>query len=97
MCKESIRISRVSDYPLVAMSTNLLRQSLLTKLDQLPDTEIANVLSYVSFLLYQQNQKAPPINQLADNPVNPPDPLQSFIGQVSHGSLSENIDGDAYS
>ena len=79
------------------MSPNLLRQSLLTKLDQLPDTELANVLSYVSFLIYQQNQKAQPIGQPADNQVTPSDPLQSFIGQVSHGSLAENIDSDAYS
>jgi len=87
----------VSNHHSTVMTTNLLRQSLLSKLDQLPDSEIANVLSYVSFLIYQHNQESPSAPHITDNQENHADPLQSFVGQVSHGSLAENIDTDAYS
>ncbi|MGB7415670.1 MAG: hypothetical protein WA902_15805 [Thermosynechococcaceae cyanobacterium] len=72
------------------MASNLtVKQKLLTQIDQLPETKLTEVLQFISTLQVHENQ--PTIDT-----YNMPDPLESFIGSVSHGSLAQNADTEVY-
>lgn len=73
-----------------------LKQRLLIEIDRLPENELGEVLDFVGFLLSKQ-QSVP--EELAENTAHAPlnnNPLQAFIGGVSHGSLAQQIDKKLY-
>jgi hypothetical protein len=77
-------------------SAQRLKQRLLTEIDRLPENELGEVLDFVGFLLSKQ-QSVP--EELTEDTTHAPvnnDPLQAFIGGVSHGSLTQQIDEELY-
>ena len=66
-----------------------VKQRLLTEIEQLPESQLTEVLQFVGTL--QANVQN---NQLETNST--PDPIESFIGAVSHGSLAQDTDAELY-
>jgi hypothetical protein len=63
----------------------ILKQELLAEIEKLPDSQLSAVLEFVNTL------------QLPTQPaLKEQDPLSSFIGAVSHGSLAHSIDPELY-
>ncbi|KAI9130094.1 hypothetical protein [Acaryochloris sp. CCMEE 5410] len=72
------------------MTTNpSVKQRLLTEIEQLPESQLTEVLRFVGTL-----QANPQHGISTMEPT--PDPLSSFIGAVSHGSLAQEVDADLY-
>ena len=75
-------------------ASQVLKQELQVKIEQLPANKLQEVLDFVSFLLQQNRASTHPqhIEELALEK----DPLLEFIGAVSHGSLAQEIDEELY-
>lgn len=78
------------------MSVHSLKQELLVKIARLPENRLREALDFVSFLLFQE-QREPDKDGEQEPKLDPDrDPLLSFIGKVSHGSLAQGIDKELY-
>jgi hypothetical protein len=79
-----------------------VKQELLGEIEKLPEYRLQEVLQFVSFLLYCQNQNSYKYpgdweqQEKRDASAGNPDPLSEFIGAVSHGSLAQNSDTELY-
>ncbi|WP_373525908.1 hypothetical protein [Nostoc sp.] len=66
------------------------KQAIFEVIEQLPEQHLEDVLRYVQQLA--RTEKSPAINPHS----NSSDPLENFIGAVSHGSLAANLDDELY-
>lgn len=83
-------------------SMETIKQELWREIDKLPEAKLKEVLQFVSFLHYSQNQSSQQVQEhfSESNPeqvsVSEIDPLSEFIGAVKNGNLANNIDKDLY-
>lgn len=66
------------------------KQAIFEAIEQLPEQHLADVLRYVQHLVRTQKSTQP------TPPNSSTDPLATFIGAVSHGSLAANLDNELY-
>lgn len=66
-----------------------VKQRLLTEIEQLQESQLTEVLQFVGTLQVNTQHSMPKTDPT-------PDPLSSFIGAVSHGSLTQDADVDLY-
>lgn len=66
-----------------------VKQRLLTQIEQLPESQLAEVLRFVGELQASTQHNMPKTDSTSD-------PLSSFIGAVAHGSLAQEVDADLY-
>ena len=66
-----------------------IRQRLLTEINQLPESQLSKVLQFVGALQSNRQRSAPKTDASQD-------PLTSFIGAASHGSLAQDVDAELY-
>ncbi|MBE9051128.1 hypothetical protein IQ243_12000 [Nostocales cyanobacterium LEGE 11386] len=66
------------------------KQAILEAIEQLPEKHLVDVLHYIQHLA--RIEKSPATKQ----PTSSSDPLENFIGAVSHGSLAANLDDEIY-
>lgn len=83
-----------------------LKQQLLYEVEHLPEDKLAEVIHFAQFLARKQrrtHQQKP--HQSSDTTQDPllaligssdEEPLNVFVGGVSHGSLASNIDEELY-
>lgn len=70
----------------------MIKQRLLTTIEEMPESKLGEVLDFMKFLLKKErNQKK---GKLDIDPGK--DPILEFIGGVSHGSLAKDIDSELY-
>ncbi len=70
----------------------MIKQRLLTTIEEIPESKLGEVLDFMEFLLEKErNQKK---GKLDLDPGK--DPILEFIGGVSHGSLAKDIDSELY-
>ncbi len=74
-------------------SDALIIEKLTAAVERLPASKTQEVLDFVEFLIAREEQTRAPSGVDLDPAT---DPLLSFIGGVSHGSLTHNIDNDLY-
>ena len=71
-----------------------IKEELQRGIEKLPDHKIPEVLQFVNFLIYSQEQffaiDADKKEEMED------DPLADFIGAVEVASLTQNIDEELY-
>ena len=72
--------------------TNSIKEKLLTTLENIPESKLGELLDFMEFLLAKQRHKTE--GKFALDPEK--DPITEFIGCVSHGSLSKDIDNELY-
>jgi hypothetical protein len=77
-------------------SISSVKQEILNLIEQLPENKMPEVLQFVNFLIYCQNQSFSLNLDDKKSKDNQVDPLAEFIGAVSQGSLAQNIDEDIY-
>lgn len=71
-----------------------VKEELQRRIEKLPEHKIPEVLQFVNFLLYSQEQLfSLPFEK---KEVKESDPLADFIGAVECGSLAQNIDSELY-
>lgn len=75
-------------------SSQLIKEQLLTDIEKLPEDSLGEVLNFVSFLLWQKSKRQAQVETQATTPEQ--DPMQAFIGGVTHGALAERIDEGLY-
>lgn len=70
-----------------------VKDRLIAKLDKLSEERLQELLDFTEFLLFKENRE-----NLKGKPKLDPDkdPILSYIGSVSHGSLAQDIDGELY-
>jgi len=73
-----------------------VKQELLNLIEQLPDHKMPEVVQFVNFLIYCQNQSFSLNFDQKKKPDHEVDPLAEFIGAVAHCSLAQNIDEEIY-
>ncbi|MDF5721656.1 MAG: hypothetical protein PUP91_14495 [Rhizonema sp. PD37] len=66
------------------------KQAIVEAIEQLPEQQLEDVLRYVQQLV--RTEKSVSFNPHS----NSSEPLASFIGAVSHGSLATNLDDELY-
>ncbi|NER03272.1 MAG: DUF2281 domain-containing protein [Okeania sp. SIO3C4] len=72
-----------------------VKEELQRRIEKLPEHKIPEVLQFVNFLLYSQEQLfSPPFD--TKEALKESDPLADFIGAVECGSLAQNIDSELY-
>ncbi|MCL5995065.1 MAG: DUF2281 domain-containing protein [Chloroflexi bacterium] len=74
-------------------SDAILIEKLTAAVERLPASKTQEVLDFVEFLIAKEEQ-ARAVTGVEPDPGK--DPILSFIGGVSHGSLAHNIDGELY-
>ncbi|MGH9835547.1 MAG: hypothetical protein ACRD9Y_21205, partial [Blastocatellia bacterium] len=72
-------------------NTQVLRLQLVQNIINLPNDKLQKVLDFVKSLLDRNGNGSPNEGYPAGR-----DPLLDYIGGVSHGSLSANIDDELY-
>ncbi len=70
----------------------MIKQRLLTTIDEIPASKLGEVLDFMEFLLEKERNKKK--GELDIEPGK--DPILDFIGGVSHGSLAKGIDSELY-
>ncbi len=79
-----------------------VKQELLEEIEKLHEYRLQEVLQFVNFLLYCQNQNIYKYSanwqqqEKRDTSAGNTDPLSEFIGAVSHGSLAQDSDSELY-
>ncbi|MFM6189131.1 hypothetical protein [Planktothrix sp.] len=73
-----------------------VKQEILNLIEQLPENKMPEVLQFVNFLIYCQNQSFSLNLDDKTSKDSQVDPLAEFIGAVTHGSLAQNIDQEIY-
>ncbi|MEQ9622233.1 hypothetical protein [Coleofasciculus chthonoplastes] len=79
-----------------------LKQQLLREIEALPEEQLQDVLQFVGFLLYCQNQYTSPEqsdvepNNKKETSASTSDPMSEFIGAVSYSGLAKAIDIEIY-
>jgi hypothetical protein len=77
------------------MTVTSLKQQLLAEIEQLPEDRLPELLNFVRFLEWQNH--SPITAESAPGKLDPArDPILSFIGGVSHGTLAQAIDEELY-
>lgn len=72
-------------------NTQMLRAELVNEINSLPDEKLPKALDLLKSLLGSNGVSTQP------NPIKTNhNPLLGYIGGVSHGSLSANLDEDLY-
>ena len=66
----------------------MIKQRLLTTIEEIPASKLGEVLDFMEFLLEKERNKKK--GELDIEPGK--DPILEFIGGVSHGSLAKDID-----
>lgn len=66
-----------------------VKQRLLMEIEALPEDRLPEVLNFVHFLRYQENQLP-----IAETVATEGNPLLAYIGGVEHGALAQQIDED---
>jgi hypothetical protein len=80
----------------MAISTETIKQKIISEMENLPEQKLQEVLDFVSFLLFKEINHIPSSQKFISK-LNPQDnPLLKFIGSISHGSLAQNIDEELY-
>jgi hypothetical protein len=74
-------------------SNTILIEKLTAAVERLPASKAQEVLDFVEFLIAREEQASAASGA---EPDPDKDPLIRFIGGVSHGSLTHNIDGELY-
>ncbi len=74
-------------------SNTVLIEKLTAAMERLPASKAQEVLDFVEFLIAREEQSGP-ADIVKPDPAK--DPLLRFIGGVSHGSLTHDIDGELY-
>ena len=74
-------------------SDAILIEKLTAAAERLPVSKAQEVLDFVEFLLAREEQSRA---ARGAQPDQARDPILSFIGGISHGSLTHNIDGELY-
>ena len=74
-------------------SDAILIEKLTAAVERLPASKAQEVLDFVEFLITKEEQTRA-VTGAEPDPAK--DPILSFIGGVSHGSLAHNIDGELY-
>ena len=72
--------------------TTMIKQRLLTTIEEIPENKLGAVLDFMEFLLTKERDKQE--DKLDLEPEK--DPILEFIGGVSHGSLAKDIDTELY-
>ena len=72
--------------------TTMIKQRLLTTIEEIPENKLGAVLDFMEFLLTKERDKQQ--DKLDLEPEK--DPILEFIGGVSHGSLAKDIDTELY-
>ncbi len=78
------------------MGATHIKQDLLVEIEKLPEYSLPEVLRFVRFLLAQNTEPLPEDGDQGRELDPEKDPLLHFIGAVSHGSLSKDIDSELY-
>lgn len=72
----------------------MLRQALIIEAEKLPEDYLQEALDFVRFLLSKRTHK---VTQRQEKTLDTDkNPLQEFIGGISHGALAQNIDEELY-
>ena len=69
-----------------------LKERLLTAIEEIPESNLGELIDFMEFLLEKERRKKKKRLHLDSGK----DPILEFIGGVSHGSLSKDIDLDLY-
>ncbi len=72
--------------------TKMIKERLLTTIEEIPESKLGELLDFMEFLLEKERYKKK--GELDLEPGK--DPILEFIGGVSHGSLSKDIDSALY-
>ena len=70
----------------------MIKQRLLTTIEEIPESKLGEVLDFMEFLLKKQRDQKKEKLDLESGK----DPILEFIGGVSHGSLAKDIDSELY-
>ncbi len=70
----------------------MIKQRLLTTIEEIPESKLGEVLDFIEFLLKKERNRKK--GNLDLEPGK--DPILEFIGGVSHGSLAKDIDNELY-
>lgn len=71
---------------------NGIRQKLFSTIKEVPDNKLGVLLDFTEFLLEKER-----FNTKQDLHLDPEkDPILTYIGGVSHGSLAKDIDNELY-
>ena len=75
-------------------TSSIVKERLIEEIARLPEDKLSEVLDFVGYLLSKAQQAAV---KEADGQLSPAqDPILTFIGGVSHGSLAKGIDNELY-
>jgi hypothetical protein len=70
----------------------MVKEELLAEIEQLPDHRLAELLAFVRYILYQEQQR----HQIPPTDEDQEDPWANFIGAASYGPLAQSIDDELY-
>lgn len=69
-----------------------IRERLRAAIEEVPEGKLAEVLDFMEFIVKKERQTKE--RKIDLDPGK--DPILSYIGGVSHGSLAKDIDGELY-
>ena len=69
-----------------------IKEKLYATIDEIPESKLGELLDFMEFLLEKTHH--PSKQKLKLDPEK--DPIFEFIGGISHGSLSKDIDNELY-